>query len=318
MSASAAVRLHAVAAGFAKLGVPALADRAGRWRLMLVNGRPLAADARLDDGWLAIGARVASPRGCRESWDLLRLTDGLPAAVKPVRDGAALAVRAELRADLDEATFRRRLGEAIDAVLAAARRLEDGRRASAPRRQAADEPAGWPELVAELAARRWTARERGAGRWSVELATEAGMPATAELAHFAAGATAISLAVTVPGERSAASRAALAEHLLASTAALRLVRAAADGDGSPRFEVRFASRPELGELDEALGALAAAARLALPAAEALGSETAGRWYLAARRPAAPAASRGRGTTRDRRAAHGGATNEESEVNCGEC
>jgi hypothetical protein len=295
---------RAVSAGFEKLGVDALAERPGRWRLMLVNGRPLSASARLADGWIEIEAALGAIADRSGPWEWLVTGAALPGPAKLVLDGTRLAARAELRADSGEATLRARLGEACGSLLAAARLAADAKENEPAGTRATPDTTPSAELAAQLAERRWVARERAPGCWTVELGGSA-HPAAAELGRDAAGGTTLTVVVAPGRERAPASRAALASYLLESARQLRLVRAAGAADGAARFEVRFESEPEPSELDEALGALDVAARFCLPAAARLEEAATSRWYLAACDPARAGTPRSRRDTTTGRAERGG-------------
>lgn len=288
-------------AGFEKCGLDALRYAPGRWRLTLLNGRPLGVEARLEDQWLSLEAPLVTCHAAHtasEPWQWLEANNGLPAPAKLWLDGEQTRVRAELRAAGDEPLDCARLSEACRGIVAAARWAEgvstpsDGARREPSTADAVTPPATLDldeltDLMAELALRHWQAKERAPNRFSIELgcgAASGSVPASAELELGVGGAVTLAVAVAGAEQRDVTTRTALALYLLDCGRSLRLARAAGEANGAAHFQAGFESTPTAAELDDALGALAVAAQLCAPTVAALANERTSRWYLAAREP----------------------------------
>jgi hypothetical protein len=269
----------------------------GGWRFALANGRPFAMSARLGADWLVLqGAALERPAPA-DLWPLLRSGGRLAGPGKLAIAGGRLQLAAELPV-AEEIDLGTRVAEACADFRRAAAILEghdggdegDGPGAPDPATEAApaSEPSPLPRLLAEAG---WSASERAAGRWAVDL----DMPGSFHQALVAAGGggSVLLTADLAAAAMGPAGRRALALLLLEANGCVRLARAAATGAESARFEVRFASAPLPAELDRALASLSIACRHFAREARALASEEIALTYLALRGSATPAGRGGR-------------------------
>lgn len=232
-------------------------------------------EARLEDGWLVITERPeagAPPTAPEALWPVLVQNAAAPPACKilltPER---SVLFRSEmwLGGDFDFA-------QRVHTVLQAFRAAKAGPKAPLPA-PAGDATAELENLCAEAG---WVATRRSSGRLTVTLPTSATHPAT--VAALGQGAR-VWLPAWDGGSLRPGSRLAAAAIALQTTAALPLVRAAADAEQSPiRFEAVFGALPGARELNTAFGALSAAAEATGEPFLALQDETLARDFLVIR------------------------------------
>jgi len=259
----------------------------GRWRIGLANGKPFAATARLEDGWLVLEARPALPRPTALLWELLTLNGAIGSGSKLTLppDGGALHLRAEVPA-WDDASVTQRLVEACRSLEEAHGCVGSGKLVQpAPGatvttvdvREKAD-AGDLPQLLSEAG---WPRAERKREDLAVQLDVP-GAFYQACVEVRARGEVRIGVEVAAAETFSPAVRRALGRLLLVGSGLVRLVRAAAATNGagdSARFEVGFRSLPSAAELDVALGALSVACRCFGREAKALAREDVASTYL---------------------------------------
>jgi hypothetical protein len=153
------------------------------------------------------------------------------------RSTGGFAVRADVALDAD-ADLERRVRDAVDGLRVAIA-CSNEQRAHGPVARAADEDG---TLGASCRATGWTIRERGPGTVAVDLEVP-GAVHQALVERRRDGRVSASVRILDPGEEDAAMsavcRQALGVLLVRVSGAVRMVRAAADGDGdtAPRIEV---------------------------------------------------------------------------------
>ena len=261
----------AIAAALAKQAAAVDAVGPGRWAFTLSNGSPLAARARVDDGWLlidaALGAGAPPAAPASRVWEMLQwnatLAGGIRFVLGPQRFGARGArVCAELPLD-DEVDLGRRIGEACAGLKAAKRRMTGGASAGGTCGDAAGE-----DLSALCRQTGWAflARE---GRLAVDLevpgAFQQAVVETREDQHVAVSVPVLDAAVAGAAPPATVCRQALGLLLVRVGGIVRMARAAAEPrEGAPRarFEVVFGTRPCAAELQHAFAALSIACRVA--------------------------------------------------------
>jgi hypothetical protein len=248
---------------------------AALWTVELRPGATGQLEARLEDGWLLITERpeaAAPPIAPEALWPVLVQNAAAPPGCKILLTPARSALfRSErwLGSDFDFA-------QRVAAVIQAFRAAKAGPKAPLPPPAEEATPA-LENLCTEAG---WVATRRSSGRLTVTLPTSATHQAA--VAALGQGAR-VWLPVLDCGSLPAGSRPAAAAIALQTSAALPLVRAAAEAEQSGiRFEAVFGALPEAGELTMALGALSAAAEATGETFLALQDETLARDFLVIR------------------------------------
>jgi len=261
-----------IVAALAKQAAAIDAVGPGRWAFTLSNGSPLAARARVDDGWLlidaALGAGAPPAAPASRVWEMLQwnatLAGGARFVLGPQRSGARGArVCAELPLD-DEVDLGRRIGEACAGLKAAKRRMTGG----APDGGTCGDAAG-EDLSALCHQTGWDFLDREPGRLAVDLevpgAFQQAVVETREDLRVAVSVPVLDAAVAGTAPPAAVCRQALGLLLVRVGGIVRMARAAAEPrEGAPgaRFEVVFGTRPCAAELGHAFAALSIACRVA--------------------------------------------------------
>jgi hypothetical protein len=270
----------------------------GRYSLALMNGKPFSCEVRHRVGWVELASAAVEADGL-DPWDALCANATLDGLAKITADPSALGFQARLDLPLVafETSLEARLRDAAERVTHAFSTLtrlarRGARDASAQREPPVEDAAPnpfaqgslSPPVCEELTALGWTLHPRDGGRFAVPL--DAGSLAIAIIEPKGSNRR-LSSALRSAAVKSAVGRRTLAYFVLFATHELRMVRAAADAGGTHDvcFEVEL-DASNAGFVDEALGALACAAKLA-PEVEALGDEAVARaWAEAASLPPA--------------------------------
>ena len=269
MSARTIERRSAViAAAFRDADVPAFADGAGRWSLA-VPGWPPGSNARIEDDWLVLDAPLPGGPEPRSPWELLGANASFsgPAKFALPPDGAP-RIRAEVPL-VDAGPVPDRVRAWLGDLAMAADPMGRGPGAVAGVSAVSDEtghdrPSARESLGPACEAAGWPFTECSATRLRVTLGVAEGFhPAYVDVHVDGTVRTSVELArferLSPPG------RDALGTLLLVASGLIRLARAAVVADGDEEttalFEVRLAPPLGEGDLDHALSALAAAARL---------------------------------------------------------
>ena len=286
MTGTASRREAAVGAALAQCARDVEWLGGGRWRIGLANGKPFAAMARLEDGWLVLEARPTLPRPSDHVWELLKLNGTIGGGSKFTLppDGAALQLRAEVPA-WEEADVTRRLGQACRSLEDAIGCVGNGmltqpaRGAVVATKESGEkaDAACLPQLVSEAG---WSRVDRKGESVAVQLDVPGAFyQASVELR--ADGELRIGVEVAAAEKFAPPVRRALGRLLLVGTGLMRLVQAAATttaGD-TVRFEVGFGSLASGAELNIALEALSVACRSFGREAKALVQEEVASPYL---------------------------------------
>ena len=265
-------------------------ERAGgaRWRLALANGRPFEVSAGVDavGEWLHLDAPTGAGRDPRRLWAALVVNGRLGGAAKIALTADGLRLRAEMPLDRRD-VLAARVASTCCGFKDALSALDDGPDVAA--RAGLGGAPGLPaasDLAAACREAGWSVSERANGRVAVNLECARRFH-LALVGPQASGGVLVAAELVRAATLSAAARAALATLLLATTARVRLVRAAADEEGGhvwARLEVAFDTKPEAGDLDHALSALAAGCSLAGDEARVLENDAVAARYLALRNP----------------------------------
>ena len=240
----------------------------GRWTFAITNGTATAATARVDGEWLVFDARPPlAPAGVPDPWAMLAWNAALDG-------GARFAMRAgpagpEVRADValaPDVDPTRRIIEAYAGLQTAAICLHDPADLAATSTPTSIAAADGAEALAALCREtRWSVAQRDAGSLVVDLDVP-GAVHQARVERRADGRVAVSVPVFDPTATrdepaSEACRHALGVFLVRTCGSIRMIRAATDAGGSPRFELVQAA-PSLVELEHGFAALSVACRFA--------------------------------------------------------
>ena len=256
----------------------------GQWRVALANGRPFEVLAAVDPvgEWLQLDAPASGGQDARHAWNALVVNGRLAGVAKLALAPGGLRLRAEIPLDRRD-VLAARVARACRGFKDALSLLGGGpdvvaRTDTGPGVPAAD------GLAAACREAGWSVSERANGRVAVNL--ECGRRFhQALLRPRGAGGVLVAAELVRAAALPSAARGALAALLLAATARLRLVRAAAeeeDGQVWARLEVAFETTPEASDLNHALSALAAGCSLAGDEARVLQHERLAARYLALR------------------------------------
>ncbi len=260
----------------------------GRWSFAVVDGTYRKASARIEDGWLMLGATLGGAVFGGGEWTLLEwnadLAGGARIALRPARHDLGVRAEIALEAGVD---VERRILEAHAGLSEASSRMHY--HAAAKRVATSRPPVAVTDATEDLAAlcrdSGWVARARDAGRLDVDLDVP-GAVHQAVVERRADGAVVMATpildtALTGVQAASVTCRRALALLLLRTCGAVRIVRAVATVDDAvpARLEVVH-RRPTVPELGDAFAALSIACRLAAAEAAVLWhDETAASSYL---------------------------------------
>lgn len=265
----------------------------GRWHFALVNGAVLRGSAAMDEAWLTLEADLPEAGRPLNLWRMLgrnaQAGGGAKFIYVPDRAVARrgeVRLRAEIPLDAGAALAERiRLAcqgckQAHEARPRPGRAAEVDAATSAP---ADDAPAG--EDLGELCSQAgWEHRQRASGRVSVAL------PVGTESYHAIldrtpAGALRAAVELGTVAKPSRPTRQALGLLLLTAGGLVRMVRPAAETEGSAArlsFEMVFDLPPSAGELSHALAALSVACRLCGREARVLEDQAVAAEYLSVR------------------------------------
>jgi len=272
------------------------------WGFLPSNAADLKVEARIEEGWLLLSARLPARRykpTAATLWHVLKENGGLPGGVKLARLSGQkeLSACAELRLDreidlgtrLPQACAGFKAAEAVRVALPESGELvvPEGRNLGADEQGGGRSTPSAPtssdlrELCEESG---WTCTGQPNGRLVVDLDVRGGFH-QAMLQRKANGQVVVTTELAPrDGSAPARCRQALGLLLLRACGVVRMARAAAgvfEANASARFEVAFDTEPCAVELAHALSSLSTACRLCAKEADVLHSdERIAREYLA--------------------------------------